>query len=286
VPVDVALDADGRLGSELACLSCGYNLRGLLPHEACPECGHSIAESVRARGVSSKTFAWLERSRRAMGWMTLGLIGAVVFGWAPRFLGITSQIVLGVTLLLVFLELLSSGAFVLGVWQLTRSHPQWRGQSHPVVRQLARWGTLVAWLIELPMAANRYFNLPFLEASQLIRGSLVILHGVSFATAAVCVALLLRDVASRIPTGRMSRIWTFAGAAMGVAFLCMVFSNVIMLGFQLIGVWPPPFGNPLFNVADLIGDIGRIGWPILAIAWACLLVGSDRQIKKLRPIAD
>ena len=43
----IRLDDDGRiLEDDLACLACGYNLRGLLPDGACPECGTAVGRST------------------------------------------------------------------------------------------------------------------------------------------------------------------------------------------------------------------------------------------------
>jgi len=36
------LDEEGRLDEDIACLKCGYNLRGLPTDDACPECGTAV----------------------------------------------------------------------------------------------------------------------------------------------------------------------------------------------------------------------------------------------------
>ena len=35
------------IDANLYCLECGYNLRGLVPEERCPECGTFVTESLR-----------------------------------------------------------------------------------------------------------------------------------------------------------------------------------------------------------------------------------------------
>lgn len=47
------MSGDGDRGtspsSHLACFECGYDLVSLEEKERCPECGHAVADSVRAR---------------------------------------------------------------------------------------------------------------------------------------------------------------------------------------------------------------------------------------------
>jgi Zn finger protein HypA/HybF involved in hydrogenase expression len=46
-PIPAAiLDQAGRVALDLACRKCGRNLRAMLPEEACPECGRSVAHSL------------------------------------------------------------------------------------------------------------------------------------------------------------------------------------------------------------------------------------------------
>ena len=44
----IRLDDNGRiLEDDLACVACSYNLRGLSPDGACPECGTTVERSTR-----------------------------------------------------------------------------------------------------------------------------------------------------------------------------------------------------------------------------------------------
>ena len=67
----VALDADGRLAVDHPCACCGYNLRGLVPSGACPECGLAVEDSLRRDTLRFADRRWLRTVR-------LGLLMAAV----------------------------------------------------------------------------------------------------------------------------------------------------------------------------------------------------------------
>ena len=50
-----------RVEGEWPCDGCGYNLRGLSADGRCPECGHAVADSLRATSLFHADPRWLRR---------------------------------------------------------------------------------------------------------------------------------------------------------------------------------------------------------------------------------
>lgn len=57
----LTLDRSGRLAQSLPCVRCGYDLRGLAPHGACPECGEEIARSAQSDRLRFANANWVRR---------------------------------------------------------------------------------------------------------------------------------------------------------------------------------------------------------------------------------
>lgn len=60
-------DASGRLDSDVKCVSCGHNLRGLLPTGVCGECGQPVEWALRSPLARARA----ARLRSAAAWMIL-----------------------------------------------------------------------------------------------------------------------------------------------------------------------------------------------------------------------
>lgn len=53
--------ADATLQSDVLCIACGYNLRGLDPSGRCPECGLAVADSNRGDRLAFADREWLRK---------------------------------------------------------------------------------------------------------------------------------------------------------------------------------------------------------------------------------
>ena len=73
IPTDsLRLDADGRIGTDLPCVGCRYNLRGLSPSGRCPECGRLVAYATRALELGRRDPAFLRRIAAGVRWLIAG----------------------------------------------------------------------------------------------------------------------------------------------------------------------------------------------------------------------
>jgi hypothetical protein len=159
--VPLHTDSAGRLAEDLACIKCGYNLRGADAEGACPECGLAVGRSARGHWLRYCDPGWL-----ASIWQGLNLLGIVIAcvvllvmleraGWVTRGAW-------GDTLAMIALAGAISTAAVLGVvgfWKATRPDPAKLGDEWPVnARRAARVlliGSIVV-IIGLPIVIHNF----------------------------------------------------------------------------------------------------------------------------------
>ncbi len=85
-PLDpVALDQDGRVASDLACVKCGYNLRSATTDGRCPECGLAVGRSAVGHWLRYCEPDWLRGVWRGLNRLGIALVAVVtlsLFEWA------------------------------------------------------------------------------------------------------------------------------------------------------------------------------------------------------------
>lgn len=74
-------DGQGAIAIDLACLQCGYNLRGLDPAGRCPECGADIAVSTRGDLLRFANPDWLHRVKLGADLMLATILLSLVLGF-------------------------------------------------------------------------------------------------------------------------------------------------------------------------------------------------------------
>lgn len=76
--------------TDACCTRCGYMLRGLAPDSKCPECGRSVAESLRPRFVTSATDAQIKRARLGIALWAVAILVPVLAELHVTFVVLTS----------------------------------------------------------------------------------------------------------------------------------------------------------------------------------------------------
>ena len=120
----VQFDPAGRIGQDVPCIQCGYNLRTLLAEQACPECGQPVAQSLQRDRLRFCDPRWLRRVAGGTTWILVGGVGLLTGAWVIPFLHIVVS-VLGIPSMardaVVLLVIL--GTFVTGVCLATWPEP-------------------------------------------------------------------------------------------------------------------------------------------------------------------
>ena len=166
------------IDQDLFCVSCGYNVRGLVYGRNCPECGTQIKRSGATIKDPLIAGDWHERQSLRTG---LALVSTSLFVVAIARLGL--MIVLFATLPVIIgrmylvLGVIVSLAWIVGVWMVTP--PRFDEIYHRIrwVRRVARWSApllvpgYVAWWIAITVAAGTNTEDLWRDWSILLRGS-------------------------------------------------------------------------------------------------------------------
>jgi hypothetical protein len=149
----VQRDASGRIDEDIACRSCGYNLRGLTLETVCPECRTAVERSVQGDLLRLCEPRWVERLAQGALWIILGVLGGIglmllgaVLGAILGLIGtISHQTILAMTTGVAFLAAMAQ---ITGFWLLTTPDPGAGAHDERAVnpRTLARY-CLVATVV-------------------------------------------------------------------------------------------------------------------------------------------
>lgn len=140
------------IARDVACIRCGYNLRGLPAEGRCPECGSGVLQSLRGDLLQFQHPAYVRRLAAgaalvlwgllAMGACALGVVAALA--WSPAD-------TLSLHALLYGLVILAGALAVTGAWLVTSREP-----TRPANRreQALRWAVRVLTAVGLLALAN------------------------------------------------------------------------------------------------------------------------------------
>jgi len=257
------------LTRDTPCIHCGYNLRGLIGGGMCPECGHAIAESLRGDLLRFANATWLRKVR----------LGIKMHLWALCLifiLGIAKSVTINAGLLPATIwQALYWFNFVLdtwGVFALTKQEPRQRlAEKATSIRYLLRRMICLSVVLEVFDIASRFVPNRLTDVCVVLEH---LLYPLEFAF----VLLLLRQLAARIPDGRL---YQSTGR--------LIFVGTILYGLEAIHfcsnhIWQAMGGNPIEYVLNfgstsvkdivlmVIGFLAMLayvvlfGWQVLVLA--------------------
>lgn len=136
----VPLDATGRIGIDLPCKRCGYNLRTLLPDGRCPECETAVGRAMHGDYLKFADPTWVQKLASGINWIIAGTIIAAVAGgligvWFARNgtqPGLISLFVTPLGFISIF-----------GYWRVTTPDPSGYGETGSInARIMTRYGII------------------------------------------------------------------------------------------------------------------------------------------------
>lgn len=140
----------GDVTGNVACRSCGYNLRGVARDGFCPECGTSVEWSLRGFQLRFADRRWLERLHIGSTWvyLSMGVLflgGGILFlvGLASRdlFGGDTPNVLGAIAFLWLLIFLVT---YAISAWYLTSPEPRVKEITKVgFVRRFARYVTVL-----------------------------------------------------------------------------------------------------------------------------------------------
>lgn len=119
---------------DLACVRCGYNLRGASATGSCPECGEPVETTLRPDLLHMADVDWLGKLRKGSQWLVIAIIMSLamipvrmVIGFALAFSNPNAlnsgTLPLGATVGLSVLGLFITYVYAVGVWNLSEPEP-------------------------------------------------------------------------------------------------------------------------------------------------------------------
>ncbi|UCG33507.1 MAG: hypothetical protein JSU68_02515, partial [Phycisphaerales bacterium] len=226
-------DSQGAIAIDLACLQCGYNLRGLDPAGRCPECGVGIALSTRGDLLRFANPDWLRRVKLGADLMLATILLSLVLGFG---VGCLNAVFASATarILAVLVALAAGGCRLAAVYLITAQEPRISLTEREITwRRALRALAVIAFVATIVLAAEIVQHIPVLF--QL--GSVVFALATPFITFGYFA--YAETFAVRIPSpklARSSRIVKWGLSAIQVLQAVVAIVALLIFGSATVGV--------------------------------------------------
>jgi len=239
------------LATDVPCIQCGYNLRGLTSGGQCPECGKTIDESLRGELLRFANADWLRTIQRGISiaiiWAALG----IVWKLSDRWIGL-HYLSYSVVFMLIFsgIALIWFAAAMLITVREPRTALQSSGVSlRHLIRTLAGVETVVPAIFHFTPGFPSIISIFVIFIS-------ILIHVVGL----TAMLIFLRRLAQRIPNAFFERATT--------PLIWLVILNSALSLFAIL-------------TALIYADTGSIG---LLSFWSALLWWVNSWLKYIVPI--
>lgn len=288
--IDLPLDENERLDSDLNCLACDYNLRGQRVSGACPECGTPVSHSMRSDHLRAADIGWLRSLKTGFLWLIIGTFTAIALAMlvagieaalsmtqtpplnqpSPSAAAPHSSRITAIAYLIVVI--IQSAMAIYAYWKLTEPEPGRARQS--IACGITRWATAVGYTISVAAAIA---VLPLTRVATLISELLDGASGLAMLVAFPAFLLYLRSLARRIPSDSLAKqtmivMWGMIACIGAVIPLAIVFVFVASSGAGPGGV---------MVVALLLVCPILLGFLVLMIWWIVLLFVFHSKISQI-----
>lgn len=266
------------LDFDIACVRCGYNLRGALPTGTCPECGEPVDNTLRPDLLHMADTAWLGKLRKGSQWlvtaiiMNLALIPiAMVVGFASvasnPSAASAGSLPLGAMIFITVLGLVVTATYGVAAWNLSEPEP------NKIETRISC--LLMRWLILPSMVVGAFTEfLNYSDQDTLLYTAV----GIDFVTSiAMLVGFLaglwyLRTLAERIPEPSLAKqtltvYWGY--------MISMSIGTLLGTAIMFFAVASANSANP--NTMGAVGALGLVMCPVglailVFIIWAIVLM--------------
>lgn len=260
------LDQFDVVDTDLPCMGCGYNLRGLHAAGACPECGLAVGRSTRGDRLMYADARWVRRLAGGMMWAG----GAIaVMGFEILFLPMAAEVggPLGEALSLALLALpVLIGGWA--CWQFTSPEPRRIGHEGTLShRRVARaCGVMLAAIFVWWLG----MGIPPLIDEENVVGAAVVVATIGAHTAGRYAA----DIARRL--GDLSLASQTRSCAAGATIVGGYISFIFAWSFiaDLTGWSYPGEVSDFVSAMLLIGGCMSSCTAIFCAIWALVLIGT------------
>jgi hypothetical protein len=258
----VADDTTATIDADTFCSQCGYNLRGLRSDGRCPECGLSIAESIRGDALCFADPDWLRKIE----------LGTLVKLWSVLILVIMVGVAVAlprapISPILVWLPpLLCGGGWIWSTYLITTPEPRLEKREDPVnLRRIVRISAILAMAgIVIEMIAAMMIR----EIAQVLDTAAAVL-ALAWVVQIFSEMIYYRRFAGRVPSPKLARTSTV---------ILWGLPSTLLMGFFGVGLiaftGPAPPGVPdriVFQVLMIVSCTGMAFSILFMIAYVFLL---------------